>query len=166
MRHLTLTHAWSRLLYGTRQYNPPSRFFKEIPDELMQTVDGSRVVRSALLQPQPARAQSRPDVDQPRRDRGAGPRCGTAIARALDRTSGAVEIVARALDAGRRPAPSPSGADRLGLRVGDDVRHAQWGEGVIVDIKGAGDSAQASVCFSSVGEKQQLLLSWAPLERI
>ena len=45
------------------------------------------------------------------------------------------------------------------------MRHAQWGEGVIVDIDGAGDDAQASVRFPSMGEKR-LLLSWAPLEKI
>ena len=141
MRQLTLTHAWSRLLYGSRQYNPPSRFLKEIPDELVQTVDGSRVVRSRYY-------------SRSRRER------------TLDRASAnRDEIVERALDAGRRPAPAPSGADRLGLRVGDDVRHAQWGEGVILNIEGAGDDAQASVRFATVGEKQ-LLLSWAPLEKI
>ena len=141
MRQLTLTHAWSRLLYGSRQYNPPSRFLKEIPDELLQTVDGSRVVRSRYY-------------SRSRRER------------SLDRRSAnRDEIVQRALDAGRRPAPSVSGADGLGLKVGDDVRHAQWGEGVILNIEGAGDDAQASVRFPTVGEKQ-LLLSWAPLEKI
>ena len=141
MRHLTVTHAWSRLLYGSRQYNPPSRFLKEIPDELVQTVDGSRVARSRYYR-------------RSRRER------------SLDRASAnRDEIVERALDAGRRPAPTPSGADRLGLKVGDDVRHSQWGEGVIVDIKGEGDAAEASVHFGSVGEKQLLLL-WAPLEKI
>ena len=141
MRQLTLTHAWSRLLYGSRQYNPPSRFLKEIPDELVQAVDGSRVVRSRYY-------------SRSRRER------------SLDRRSAnRDEIVERALDAGRRPVPSPSGADRLGLRVGDDVRHAQWGEGVIIDIKGSGDDAEASVSFAEVGQKQ-LLLSWAPLEKL
>jgi len=141
MQRLTLTHAWSRLLYGSRQYNPPSRFLKEIPEELVQTVDGSRVARSRYYR-------------RSRRER------------SLDRASAnRDEIVQRALDAGRRPAASPSGADRLGLRVGDDVRHAKWGEGVILDIDGDGDDAQASVRFPSVGEKR-LMLSWAPLEKI
>ena len=58
-----------------------------------------------------------------------------------------------------------SGAERLGLRVGDDVRHPLWGEGVIINIKGTGDDVEASVSFATVGEKQ-LLLSWAPLEKI
>ena len=67
--------------------------------------------------------------------------------------------------AGRRPMPLPSGADGPRLQVGDDVQHAKWGEGVVVDIKGSGDEAQASVRFSSVGEKH-LLMSWAPLVKI
>jgi len=141
MRQLTLTHAWSRLLYGSRQYNPPSRFLKEIPDELVQTVDGSRVVRSRYY-------------SRSRRER------------SLDRRSAnRDETVQRALDAGRRPPPSGSGADRLGLRVGDDVRHAQWGDGVIVDVAGTGDDAEASVRFPEAGEKR-LLLAWAPLEKL
>ena len=37
--------------------------------------------------------------------------------------------------------------------------------GVITDIEGVGDKAEASVYFGSVGEKR-LLLSWAPLEKI
>ena len=61
--------------------------------------------------------------------------------------------------------PEPSGADRLGLRVGDDVRHATFGDGVIQRLEGDGDKAVAVVHFSGVGEKQ-LLLSWAPLERL
>ena len=75
-------------------------------------------------------------------------------------------IVDGAVAAGRRPGPpSPSGAEGLGLKIGDDVRHSQWGEGVITDIDGSGDEAEASVNFPSVGEKR-LLLSWAPLEKI
>ncbi|MDE0494769.1 MAG: DNA helicase PcrA [Acidimicrobiaceae bacterium] len=141
MQRLTMTHAWSRLLYGSRQYNPPSRFLKEIPDELVQTVDGSRVARSRYYR-------------RSRRER------------SLDRASvNRDEIVDRALEAGRRVGPAPSGADRMGLKVGDDVRHSQWGEGVIIDIAGAGDEAEASVRFGSVGEKRLLLL-WAPLEKI
>ena len=32
---LFLTHAWSRQQFGTTQYNPPSRFLEEIPEELV-----------------------------------------------------------------------------------------------------------------------------------
>jgi DNA helicase-2/ATP-dependent DNA helicase PcrA len=51
------------------------------------------------------------------------------------------------------------------LRVGDDVVHEKFGEGVIIDIEGNGDKAEARVRFRDVGEKT-LLLSWAPLNRV
>ena len=57
--------------------------------------------------------------------------------------------------------PTPSGAEALGLKVGDDVRHSKWGEGVILDIEGGGDKTEAVVRFPEVGEKR-LLLAWAP----
>lgn len=144
MQRLHLTSAWSRMMHGTTQYNPPSRFLDEIPAELIDEIGGSRMLRS-------------------RRDRGARPdrqRIGTShsqIGSSRDR------MVDQALAASGRP--SPSGAEGMGLRVGDDVRHSQWGEGVIIDIDGSGDKAEASVHFPSVGEKR-LLLSWAPLEKI
>ena len=61
--------------------------------------------------------------------------------------------------------PTPSGAEAIGLKVGDDVRHSAFGEGVIVDLQGEGDKTEARVNFAGVGEKT-LLLSWAPLEKI
>jgi DNA helicase-2/ATP-dependent DNA helicase PcrA len=39
-QHLYVTHAWNRTLWGGTNYNPPSRFLHEIPDELVQTPDG------------------------------------------------------------------------------------------------------------------------------
>ena len=67
-----------------------------------------------------------------------------------------------------RPAitpPQPSGAEQLGLRVGDDVAHAKFGEGVVIHLEGEGDKAVATVRFPGSGERQ-LLLSWAPLQKI
>lgn len=37
-QRLYLTHAWSRSLWGGSNYNPPSRFLKEIPDRLVRKV--------------------------------------------------------------------------------------------------------------------------------
>jgi DNA helicase-2/ATP-dependent DNA helicase PcrA len=41
---LYLTHAWSRLLFGSIQQSFPSRFLKEIPDELVEDVGGGIVI--------------------------------------------------------------------------------------------------------------------------
>ena len=38
MRELYLTHAESRRLYGNENYNPPSRFLREIPAEAMEEI--------------------------------------------------------------------------------------------------------------------------------
>ena len=144
MQRLYLTSAWSRMMHGTTQYNPPSRFLDEIPSELIDEVGGSRMLRS--------RRERSGRADRQRIGTDPG-RIGASRDRIVDQALAAPA------------APSPSGADTMGLRVGDDVRHSQWGEGVIIDIEGSGDKAEASVHFQTVGEKR-LLLSWAPLEKI
>lgn len=137
-QRLFLTHAWSRTLYGSTQYNPPSRFLDEIPAELVDEAEGSRSARR--------RSQSR-----------------------LGRASWGShreEVVEAALNTPRRRnRPEPSGADTLGLKLGDDVRHSVFGEGVIIDLKGSGDKTEATVRFSD-GKEKVLLLSWAPLTKI
>ncbi len=37
---LYLTHAWSRTLFGQTQFNPPSRFLGELPEELVSQKEG------------------------------------------------------------------------------------------------------------------------------
>ena len=56
-------------------------------------------------------------------------------------------------------------ADALGLRIGDDVMHKKWGEGVVLDLRGSGDKTEVVVRFPGLGEKT-LLLAWAPLEKV
>lgn len=138
---LYLTNAWSRTLYGATQYNPPSRFLDEIPDALMRDAEGSRS------------------------DRRRAGRSNFGVGDRRERMSaGRDRIVEQAI--ARTPrGPTPSGADAIGLKVGDDVRHASFGEGVILDLVGEGDKTEARVNFAGVGEKT-LLLSWAPLEKI
>ncbi|HEX7094833.1 MAG TPA: 3'-5' exonuclease, partial [Acidimicrobiales bacterium] len=140
---LYLTHAWCRMLHGSTQYNPPSRFLDEIPAALMQEAKGSRSSKSGRAATtfgwSGTSSGSRSVIDA-RRD----------------------EMVERAM---RSSPPQPSGAHTLGIKVGDDVRHAKWGEGVVLELVGEGDKTEARVRFPSVGEKV-LLLSWAPLEKI
>jgi DNA helicase-2/ATP-dependent DNA helicase PcrA len=127
---LYLSHAWSRTLFGSTQYNPPSRFLKEIPEQLTELVEGSR-----------------------RRGRSAGGSWGR------DRI---VEAASRPTSP-TRPIRS-TGAERLGIRVGEDVVHGKFGEGVVLEIIGSGDSAEAIIRFPGVGEKR-LLLAWSPLKK-
>jgi DNA helicase-2/ATP-dependent DNA helicase PcrA len=144
---LYLSHAWSRTLFGSTQYNPPSRFLDEIPVELVEHLgDGRRTS---------GRASYRSD--------GGGRRQGWQPWAERMADAGRERIVDAAISAGRRPAST--GAETMGLRIGDDVRHAKFGEGVIMLIEGEGDKAEAVVRFPDVGEKR-LLLAWSPLERL
>ena len=87
--------------------------------------------------------------------------------RASDRAAGRRRTATRSVAAAMRPAPCGArsgarGAEGIGLRVGDDVTHEKFGEGVIIELIGDGDKTEAVVNFRDVGEKR-LLLAWAPL---
>ncbi len=187
---LYLTHAWARTLYGGTQYNPPSRFLDEIPEALVQSVEGNRRAsrRSAGSYGSGSGGgygggSSGGGYGAPRGrtpgSYGGGEGWGTRRRRSEDDDwSGSViggggrdrdrdrerhreDVIEAALKPTR---PAPSGADALGLKVGDDVHHNKFGDGVITAIEGAGDKAEAVVHFAGVGEKR-LLLAWAPLEK-
>jgi DNA helicase-2/ATP-dependent DNA helicase PcrA len=149
-RLLHVSSAWARSLHGSTQYNPPSRFLGEIPEELVEEVGGRQRRRASF---------GAGSTWGGGRDQWSGSG-GTTWGAGIDANR------ERKVSAALTPTPpSPSGADQLGLRVGDDVRHAKWGDGVVLDIEGAGDKAQALVRFPDVGEKM-LLLAWAPLQKI
>ena len=138
-QQLFLSHAWCRTLYGSTQYNPPSRFITEIPSGLIEESSSSRT----------------------RQERSGGGRSSTWESTSWSDTgSGA----GRGSGLAKPKPPSPTKAHELNFKVGDDVRHNVWGEGIILMVEGAGDKAEAVVHFGSVGEKR-LLLSWAPLEK-
>ncbi len=136
-QRLYLCHAWSRMMFGATDYRPPSRFLDEIPGELMMAIG-----------------------EEERRGKGLGRHRDSVVAAAMRRQP-------RPVEEGRGPeaVPGARGADRIGLRIGDDVAHERFGEGVIVEIEGAGDKAEAVVRFREAGEKR-LLLVWAPLTRV
>ncbi len=147
-QRLFVSHAWSRMLFGSTQYNPPSRFLDEIPAELVEHIgDGRRAS---------GRASYRAD--------GGGRRDGWNRHGIGD--AGRDRIVDAALAAGRQAPQGTTGAESLGLRVGDDVTHAKFGEGVLLMLEGQGDKAEAVVRFrGGVGEKR-LLLAWSPLQKL
>jgi len=137
-QRLYLCHAWSRMMFGSTDYRPPSRFLDEIPPELTMAIG-----------------------EEEKRGKGLGRHRDSVVAAAMRRQNApADERAARAEPTGAR------GADQIGLRVGDDVTHERFGEGVIVDIEGSGDKAEAIVRFRGDAGEKRLLLVWAPLTRV
>ncbi|MEY4175432.1 MAG: ATP-dependent helicase PcrA [Actinomycetota bacterium] len=157
---LHLTHAWSRQLFGNTNYNPPSRFLDEIPADLVEA-QGSTGGRSGYGRASYRQRDAYPEPVEQRRSRspvsGFDPDDDASWHRE--------RVVDAAINAGRRNTPAPSNSQELGLRVGDDVEHPAFGEGVILDIRGEGDRAEATIRFPSVGTKH-LSLAWAPLRKL
>jgi DNA helicase-2/ATP-dependent DNA helicase PcrA len=78
--------------------------------------------------------------------------------------SGRVFGAGREKKAAPSPKPARPEADYSHFRVGDDVEHAVFGEGVILAISGEGEKTEATVRFADRGTKH-LLLAWAPLRK-
>ena len=151
---LFVSHAWQRMLYGQSQYNPPSRFLAEVPAELF---DRQGNVDSGADH---GRTYGRSTGDwndgeippYKRRNEDDEP---------MGRTFGAK----RAERAMRAPSEPRNVEHLTGLKVGDDVEHSVFGEGVVIEIKGTGEKAEVTVRFREKGTKH-LALAWAPLKKL
>jgi DNA helicase-2/ATP-dependent DNA helicase PcrA len=147
---LYLTHAWSRTLFGQTSYNPPSRFLGEIPEHLIEVKESETRIHQ----------RSRPRYGkQP--DPNGGKSSGYTVV-GLPGTSGEVEV-----ERGWKPPAVPPIPKRESLAFieGDTVLHERWGEGVVVQVSGYGDDAEATIRFGEVGEKR-VLLAYAPLTKV
>ncbi|MBI4884804.1 MAG: UvrD-helicase domain-containing protein [Actinobacteria bacterium] len=158
---LFVSHAWSRQLFGTTSYNPPSRFLDEIPADLVEqlgAVSGRRTYGRSSIRPRadsaapPAYRRSAVSSFDPDDEQG-------------DQDWHRERVVQAAINAGQGRAAEPLNAQQLGLRVGDDVEHPAFGEGVIIEIRGQGDKAEATIRFPDSGTKH-LALAWAPLKKL
>ncbi len=190
-QRLYLTHAWARMLFGATQYNPMSRFIGEIPEQLVRVVGdrsrGGQASGYGRRWDQRDERGRRSDMFERRRswnddqradDHGDGGGWGDPDDAPSGRSFGSrggsdahrEEVVEASLRAGARarrgdaPPSATTGAEELGLSAGDDVVHAKYGVGTIVEILGSGDKAQAVVRFPGLGEKQ-FLLAWTPLKK-
>ena len=115
MQKLYLTYAESRRLHGTDIFNPPSRFLKEIPAEL---------------------------IDEIR------PRAQTTAPYARKRSSSFNDTTSD-----------------IGFSLGDKVSHPSFGDGIVLNYEGVGESASIQINFEAVGTKW-LMLSFAKLKKV
>jgi DNA helicase-2/ATP-dependent DNA helicase PcrA len=134
-RRLYLTHAQSRMLHGQVRYHIASRFLDELPRDLVQWLSPRR----------PRTYTAAIDVDQAE--------WGARAAPAVAWTEASPSAV---------PARAPALTDSV-WRIGQSVRHARFGLGIIIDAEGRGGDARVQVNFREAGVKW-LALEYAKLE--
>jgi DNA helicase-2/ATP-dependent DNA helicase PcrA len=148
-RRLFLTSAGRRRVFGEYRATEPSRFIDEVPPELLQRYD---VVGYSAY-------------GSGGRGAGFGARGGF---RSADRDSD--DRGAYGTRRMREPAQAYAHEDEdqsssaSGLRLGQRVRHPQFGVGTVTGVEDHGDDVKVTVRFATVGSKR-LLARYAKLER-
>ena len=129
-QRLYMTCARRRSLHGSSGWNLPSRFLREVPDELVgQEGDG------------------RPDRLAGRAGRRVAARHGPRL-----RRGGGVP----------RAAATQPQSPEVEFRIGDDVVHASFGEGVVTSVE---PGSVVVVRFASEGGERKLMADYAPLKK-
>jgi DNA helicase-2/ATP-dependent DNA helicase PcrA len=135
---LYLVRAFRRAQMGQGSHNPPSRFLKDLPAELVHVAQqGVEHAYSRPMRPrQPSWTSQLGDV-QPVRVR-AG------------------------------ESEPPLRAQVASFNAGDHVRHARFGEGIVINAAMTSNGADQEVTVAFKGETgiKKLLLSFAPLEKL
>ncbi|KRM40282.1 ATP-dependent DNA helicase PcrA [Lactobacillus hamsteri DSM 5661 = JCM 6256] len=137
-KELYLTNAYSRMMYGRIQNNPPSRFLDEIDAKDMDVENPN--AGNSFLAGHSYQSQAAPFA---RKDERARAQVYTTAKKA----SGAV------------------GAEKKGWNVGDQVEHKAWGRGVVMKVNGEGEDMELDIAFANKGVKR-LLAAFAPIKKV
>jgi DNA helicase II / ATP-dependent DNA helicase PcrA len=134
-RELYLTHARRRSVFGAPTYGLPSRFLDEIPADLTDVEEELVLTRGRAV--------------------GSGV---AATAQALSWAAGASAQAA----SGRGARRSSAARVASSLRMGEDVVHAAFGEGVVTGVEPGG---VVVVRFAGDGSERKLMAEYAPITR-
>lgn len=150
---LFLTNANTRTLFGKSSYNRPTRFLKEISEDLLSFQGLARPTHASF---------GVTFSQQGQRQFGTGMSLSEAI---QSRKS-----MAQPARAASKPTPLPFGPNAatskqaIDWQVGDIAHHKKWGAGTVLEVKGSGKTMELTISFPDVGLKK-LLASVAPIEK-
>ncbi|MBT2687754.1 DNA helicase PcrA [Bacillus sp. ISL-47] len=132
---LFITNAQMRTLFGRTNMNPPSRFIKEIPAELLDGLEPERAKKPSPFGSSP--------FGSPGASRQAQPQRKAVV----------------------RPSTSNTGGDDIDWKVGDKAQHGKWGTGTVVSVKGAGEGTELDIAFPKPVGIKRLLAKFAPITK-
>jgi DNA helicase-2/ATP-dependent DNA helicase PcrA len=143
-KRLYVSYAGSRMLHGQPRYGIVSRFVEEIPASLCKWI--------VLPEKQ---FENRGQAPVSWKNRGLAPVWSSGGGRAPQADPDRYKNAARSQFEKKRPDEHP-------FAVGQNVRHAKFGDGVVIDFEGRGLDARVQVRFATEGTKW-LALQYAKL---
>jgi DNA helicase-2/ATP-dependent DNA helicase PcrA len=141
---LFITNAQMRTLYGRTSMNQPSRFIKEIPEDLLEGIEPEQRMNTPFGSTGSSFASR-----------------GTANGSA--RTSFATPVTTR--KPVMRPVSAIASGEGTGWKVGDKAEHGKWGIGTVVSAKGQGEGTELDIAFPSPIGIKRLLAKFAPIKK-
>jgi DNA helicase-2/ATP-dependent DNA helicase PcrA len=147
---LYVTNASSRMLFGRSSYNQPSRFLREIDDDLLTYTGQARKANTSF------NATYKSSSTSSRSQFGSG----VSLADAIKGRKSAVSSVGSV--SARQGATDKTVGD---WSIGDTAHHKKWGDGTVLDVSGTGSNMELKIAFPEVGLKR-LLAQMAPIEKV
>lgn len=147
---LYMTNASSRMLFGRSSYNQPSRFLREIDDDLLTYAGQARKANTAF------NTTYKTANSGTTRQFGSGVSLADAIKGRKSAVSSTASVSAR-----QGVVAKPVGE----WHIGDTAHHKKWGDGMVLDVSGTGSNMELKIAFPEVGLKR-LLAQMAPIEKV
>ena len=147
---LYVTNASSRMLFGRSSYNQPSRFLREIDDDLLTYTGQARKANTSF------NATYKSSSTSSRSQFGSG----VSLADAIKGRKSAVSSVGSV--SARQGATDKTVGN---WSIGDTAHHKKWGDGTVLDVSGTGSNMELKIAFPEVGLKR-LLAQMAPIEKV
>lgn len=144
---LFLTNANTRTLFGKTSYNRPTRFIREIDDELIQHQGLARPVNSSF-----GVKYSKEQSTQ----FGQGMSLQQALQARKSNSQPQVTAQLQALNA--------NNSHETSWEIGDVATHKKWGDGTVLEVSGSGKTQELKINFPGIGLKK-LLASVAPISK-
>jgi DNA helicase-2/ATP-dependent DNA helicase PcrA len=177
-KNLYLTHTMKRRIYGEEMPSEPSRFLNEFPLDLLEDLSTVpswlRFAKkgSAMENRDAVRAMPSYSERPARSSNYQGPKNNNADSVMEFFARQGKKVDRSALDRGERDRGERGSGEneeydgamsRGGLKVGTRVRHAKYGQGLIVRREGDGENAKLTINFPGYGQKK-MIEKYAALE--
>ncbi|MDN5588096.1 MAG: UvrD-helicase domain-containing protein [Brevibacterium sp.] len=165
-QRLIVTRAETRSMWGQPQYNPPSRFLSEIPEDLIEW-ENTGSFSSGMgggLSSGGYGGGSYGGGYSGSRSGGFGSSRGSAQGSSSSSRSRSGSANSSSPVAGFPNRIRPN-REIITVSVGEKVSHESFGLGTVTEVNGVGDKTVAVVDFGSLGTKR-LLLRYAPIEKL